>query len=80
MYYVYEYIRLDNNTTFYVGKGKGNRAFKTIQRREHFENIINKTASFIWKRDKNRIPYNPPNNFKKKHSHIKGLIFEIATK
>lgn len=248
MYYVYEYIRLDNNTTFYVGKGKGNRAFKTIQRGEHFENIINKTdvaviiindnlseeeahnleketiynyvfiegyginikgigyergypylinktwggegfgginpydyadeerkirwkenirkgvikchnkersirmkiaqnrkevklkkslsqkkvmeskrefysnlaksrtgeksankrkvnvydkdmnlikkfnlikdcldfynisASFIWKRDKNRTPYNPPNNFKKKHSHIEGLIFEIATK
>ena len=42
--------------------------------------FYNISALFIWKRDKNRTPYNPPNNFKKKHSHIEGLIFEIATK
>lgn len=24
-YYVYEHIRLDNNTCFYVGKGRGER-------------------------------------------------------
>lgn len=42
--------------------------------------FYNISASFIWKRDKNRTLYNPPNNFKKKHSHIEGLIFEIATK
>ena len=28
IYYVYEYIRLDNNTVFYVGKGKLNRMIK----------------------------------------------------
>ena len=26
-YYVYEWIRLDNNEPFYVGKGKGERCF-----------------------------------------------------
>ena len=26
-FYVYEHIRLDNNTCFYVGKGKGDRAY-----------------------------------------------------
>ena len=28
-YYVYEWIRLDTNEPFYVGKGKGNRCYKT---------------------------------------------------
>ena len=26
-FYIYEHIRLDNNTCFYVGKGTGNRAY-----------------------------------------------------
>lgn len=38
-FYVYLHIRLDNNTTFYVGKGKGNRDL-IINRNKHHDNII----------------------------------------
>lgn len=42
-YYVYEYIRLDTNEPFYVGKGHGDR-WKDMRRNynSHFMNIINK--------------------------------------
>lgn len=40
-YYVYEWIRLDTNEPFYVGKGKGNRCYKlTRQNNHHFNNIV----------------------------------------
>lgn len=40
-YYVYEHIRLDNNTCFYVGKGRGRRAYcKT--RNTHHDRIVKK--------------------------------------
>lgn len=42
-YYVYEWIRLDTNEPFYVGKGKGNR-WKDLRRSKYFKNIINKTS------------------------------------
>ena len=43
-YYVYEWIRLDTNEPFYVGKGKGDR-WKQIgehHRNKHFMNILKK--------------------------------------
>jgi len=40
-YYVYEHIRLDNMTCFYVGKGKDNRKDRLI-RNAHHDNITNK--------------------------------------
>ena len=42
IYYVYEYIRLDTNELFYVGKGHGNRWRVLHGRNSYFEHIINK--------------------------------------
>lgn len=41
IYYVYEWIRLDTNEPFYVGKGKENRCYKlTRGNNQHFNNIV----------------------------------------
>ena len=49
IFYVYEWIRLDTNEPFYVGKGKGRRAFE-IQRgnNKYFYNILNKTDVAVY--------------------------------
>lgn len=39
-YYVYEWIRLDNNEPFYVGKGKGERCFTEKKRNKYFNDIL----------------------------------------
>lgn len=40
-YYVYEWIRLDTNEPFYVGKGRDNRCYKlTRGNNQHFNNIV----------------------------------------
>jgi hypothetical protein len=41
-YYVYEHWRLDKDECFYVGKGKGNRAYIRSGRGSHWHNIIHK--------------------------------------
>ena len=41
-YYVYEWIRLDTNEPFYVGKGCNDRWKSTNSRNEYFKRIVNK--------------------------------------
>lgn len=40
-YYVYKHIRLDNDTCFYIGKGRGKRAY-TKKRNPHHDRIVEK--------------------------------------
>lgn len=39
-YYVYTYVRLDTGNVFYVGKGKGERAYSMKSRNPYFLNIV----------------------------------------
>lgn len=42
IFYVYEHWRLDKDECFYVGKGRGNRAYTRYNRNIHWKNIVNK--------------------------------------
>lgn len=49
IYYVYEWIRLDTNEPFYVGKGKEGRAYrKNRGNNRHFNNIVNKLPTAVY--------------------------------
>ncbi len=41
-FYIYEHIRLDTNTVFYVGKGKGDRSHSKSNRNQYWHNVVNK--------------------------------------
>lgn len=45
IYYVYEHWRLDTKTCFYVGKGKGKRAYDKTDRNDHWRNTVKKLES-----------------------------------
>lgn len=41
-YYVYLHRRATDNKVFYVGKGKGKRAFDNSSRNDYWQNTVNK--------------------------------------
>ena len=45
MFYVYEHWRPDTNVCFYVGKGKGNRAWAMNRRNKHHKSVQSKLTS-----------------------------------
>lgn len=54
-YYVYEWIRLDTNEPFYVGKGCGNRWKELLNRNNWFLRIVNKIPCVVFTNDQRAI-------------------------
>jgi Zn ribbon nucleic-acid-binding protein len=46
MFYVYEHLRPDTNTVFYVGKGSGWRSGTTQHRNTYWKNVVAKAGKF----------------------------------
>ncbi len=46
MFYVYEHIRPDTNSVFYVGKGNARRSTSTNRRSEYWKRIVAKAGGF----------------------------------
>ena len=45
LFYVYEHWRPDTDLPFYVGKGKGKRAYRTRDRSEHHGRVVRKLST-----------------------------------
>lgn len=41
-YYVYRHVRLDTNSTFYIGKGHGKRAYSKTNRNQYWGRLVKK--------------------------------------
>jgi hypothetical protein len=46
-YYVYVHKKPNNNEIFYIGKGKGGRAYKKTGRNNYWNNIVKKNNGFL---------------------------------
>ena len=47
-FYVYKHVRLDNNETFYVGKGTKKRAYLSFHRNNYWKNIVKKSNYVVY--------------------------------
>jgi group I intron endonuclease len=61
-YYTYIHTRKDNNKVFYVGKGKGKRAFTKEYRNKHWHNVVNKAGYTVdicayWETEKEALEH-----------------------
>ena len=45
-YYVYKHIRLKDGSTFYIGKGKGDRMYSDYRRNIYWKRIVEKDGGF----------------------------------
>jgi len=63
---VYKHIRLDNNTVFYVGRGKNKRPYSTHNRNIHWHNIVNK-CGFKVEIIGSDLSFDDANKLEKKH-------------
>jgi len=57
MYYTYGHYKTDSKELFYVGKGKGNRAYEKDSRSDYWKNIVSKYGYTVeifaeWKSEK----------------------------
>ena len=73
-FYVYAHIRLDNNTCFYIGKGKGNRK-DTPTRNKHHDRISERYGHKVVV-IKNNL--NEKDAFKLERDMIKYCVFELG--
>ncbi len=46
-YYIYQHIRLDSQTVFYIGKGKNQRAWTKHGRNSYWNNIVKKHGYYV---------------------------------
>lgn len=74
-FYVYGWIRLDKNEFFYMGKGKGNRAFVPKTNNEHFMNIFRGVDTAVIFLEENLTEEEALEAEKK---YIEMLVFEIG--
>ena len=47
IYYTYIHVRCDTDMPFYVGKGKGNRAYSKHSRSAYWKSVTNKTSFYV---------------------------------
>jgi hypothetical protein len=71
-YYVYKHVRLKDNTTFYIGKGKGDRFKSHTARNTYWNNIVKKDGGFNTIIVKDNLTEEEAFEFEKQ------LIFEIG--
>jgi hypothetical protein len=71
-YYVYKHIRLKDGSTFYIGKGKGDRMYSADRRNVYWKRIVEKDGGFTAKLVKENLTNDEAFDLEKK------LIAEIG--